>query len=248
MSEHDFGRKLRVLRHERAETLEDVSAATGLSVAMLSRVERGERLPSPDSVEALAHHFGLPAEELMSETIASKMMNSYGREWSNRAAERMQSDEAGWGAGNAENPSRAVADSANRGAEGPRGEFAQSRTAGFADMRIGAEDDLPTEVADRRTAHSGSLAPTPSASAPAPRAAGPARPPATRAGMAFSPQPIEALFDEHVVRNSLADAVHVAEVALESALRAVRRAQASEDPAQVAEAERVLERLRRALG
>ena len=48
--------------------------------------------------------------------------------------------------------------------------------------------------------------------------------------------------------DALSDAAHVAEVALKSAIAAARRAQASGDSRQVAEAERVLERLRRALG
>lgn len=91
MSEHDFGLRLRQLRHGRKETLEQVSEATGLSVAMLSRVERGERLPSPDSVEALAKHFGLPVDDLMSQTIANRMLSRYGPESSSRAAERLAS-------------------------------------------------------------------------------------------------------------------------------------------------------------
>lgn len=196
MGEQEFGQRLRVLRHERAETLEDVSAATGLSVAMLSRVERGERLPSPESVEVLATHFGLPADELMSETIASRMHNRYGHELSSRAAEKMQGT---W----------------------------------MAD----ADFDEPSELA-------GDYAPRVMASGPAD---GP-RLPMRTAGSAFSAQPIEALFDEDLVRDSLADAAHVAEVALESAMRAVRRAQASGDPQQVREAEQVLRRLRRAVG
>ena len=69
-----------------------------------------------------------------------------------------------------------------------------------------------------------------------------------RAGMAFVAQPIEALFGEEAARDQLEDAVRVAEVALESAMRAVRRAQASGDPDQIEEAERVLKRLRRATG
>lgn len=85
----DFGYTLRQLRHDRGETLEHVSEATGLSVAMLSRVERGERLPSPESVQALADHFGLPVDYLMSETIARRMVNRYGEESTSRAAEHL---------------------------------------------------------------------------------------------------------------------------------------------------------------
>lgn len=58
-------------------------------------MERGERLPSPESVEALARHFGLSAEILMSETIANRMFNRYGPESSRHAAERMRTDEPG---------------------------------------------------------------------------------------------------------------------------------------------------------
>ena len=89
MARVGFGTVLRRIRHDRGETLEQVSEATGLSVAMLSRVERGERLPSPESVETLAAHFGLPAEYLMSETIANRMLNRYGLKSSSLAAERL---------------------------------------------------------------------------------------------------------------------------------------------------------------
>ena len=85
----NFGYVLRKLRHSRDETLEQVSEATGLSIAMLSRVERGERLPSPDSVEALARHFEIPVEYLMSETIAKSMVNRYGEKSTRSAAEHM---------------------------------------------------------------------------------------------------------------------------------------------------------------
>ncbi len=89
MSRTDFGYILRQLRHDRGETLEQVSDSTGLSVAMLSRVERNERLPSPESVEALARHFDLPIDYLMSETIARRLFNRYGEESATRAAEHL---------------------------------------------------------------------------------------------------------------------------------------------------------------
>lgn len=214
MSEHDFGQWLRRLRHERGETLEDVSAATGLSVAMLSRVERGERLPSPESVESLARHFGLPADELLSETIAHKVMNRYGREWSPQVR-----NPATWG---------------DRASER---EVAELRTSWLAEVRTPAEEMPAAEVANRRR---------PPQKAAAPAGPQPARAPLpTRtAGTAFTAQPIEALFGEEAARDQLADAARVAEVALESAMRAVRRALASGDPQQAEEAERVLERLR----
>lgn len=89
VSRINFGYVLRKLRHSRDETLEQVSEATGLSIAMLSRIERGERLPSPDSVEALARHFEIPVDYLMSETIANRMVNRYGEQSTRSAAEHM---------------------------------------------------------------------------------------------------------------------------------------------------------------
>lgn len=85
------------------------------------------------------------------------------------------------------------------------------------------------------------------ASAP-PRSADARTTPSRRAGTVFSARSVEELFREDVARDSLADSVRVAEVALESAMRAVRRAQASGDPRQKAEAERALERLREMIG
>src|SRR5512139_2780789 len=78
MKQYGFGFRLRQLRHERRETLGHVSEATGLAMAMLSRVQRGERLPSPESVEAPAKHFGLPVDDLMSDTILNRMLTRYG--------------------------------------------------------------------------------------------------------------------------------------------------------------------------
>lgn len=209
MGELEFGRKLRALRHERNETLEDVSAATGLSVAMLSRVERGQRLPSPESVEELAQHFGLPTAYLMREAIASRIVNSYGREWAEDAEEASAGPMLAASLGSRAEVPPDVAESADRAPKARREEFADSLTLASADART-------------------------------------ARP--RRAGTVFSARPIEALFGEDAARDSLADAVRVAEVALESAMRAVRRAQASGDPRQVAEAERVVERLRGKIG
>lgn len=251
MSGVDFGGRLRDLRHARGETLEAVSAATGLSVAMLSRVERGERLPSPESVEALAAHFELPAEELMSETIAYRLYSRYGAVTSRHAAEKMRSEEpVAWemdagalspepGAGVAR--SGVVADSATWRDMGSARGVADSLTSGVAEVRHAAEEGPATHVADMRTrgAQSAGARPAPPAAAPLP----------TRvAGTAFSAQPIEALFGGEAARDQLADAARVAEVALESAMRAVRRARASGDPQQAEEAERVVERLREALG
>lgn len=90
MEQNDFGYLLRELRYERGETLEQVAEGTGLSVAMLSRMERGERLPSAESVRALAKHFGVSYENLMSESIVHHLVARYGRTQTDLAAERLR--------------------------------------------------------------------------------------------------------------------------------------------------------------
>jgi|GEM_PF-1980402 len=85
----EFGSLLRVLRKSAGETLEQVAQSTGLSIAMLSRMERGERLPSPDSVAVLAAHFGVPEEELLGAAAANRLENRYGQRGADRAAERI---------------------------------------------------------------------------------------------------------------------------------------------------------------
>lgn len=85
----EFGSLLRVLRKSAGETLEQVAQSTGLSIAMLSRMERGERLPSPDSVAVLAAHFGVPEEELLGAAAANRLENRYGKRGADRAAERI---------------------------------------------------------------------------------------------------------------------------------------------------------------
>ncbi|MDI6712792.1 MAG: helix-turn-helix transcriptional regulator [Anaerosomatales bacterium] len=80
------GHTIRSLRASRNETLSQVARATGLSIAMLSRIERGERSPSPTAVLALARHFGLPPHELMGEALAERICARYGHEPASWAA------------------------------------------------------------------------------------------------------------------------------------------------------------------
>lgn len=48
---------LREARQKREQTLEDVAAAIGINVASLSRIERGEQLPTRDLARRLFEHF-----------------------------------------------------------------------------------------------------------------------------------------------------------------------------------------------
>ena len=54
-----FGESIRMIRHQRGKTLEDMSAASGISVSHWSRIERGERSPSARVVDAMSDALGV---------------------------------------------------------------------------------------------------------------------------------------------------------------------------------------------
>ena len=59
------GPRLRALRQQRDTTLADLSAATGISVSTLSRLESGQRRPTLELLLPLARAHGVPIDELV---------------------------------------------------------------------------------------------------------------------------------------------------------------------------------------
>ncbi|MEU4546822.1 helix-turn-helix domain-containing protein [Nonomuraea dietziae] len=59
------GPRLRVLRRQRETTLADLSAATGISVSTLSRLESGARRPTLEQLLPLARAHGVTLDELV---------------------------------------------------------------------------------------------------------------------------------------------------------------------------------------
>src|SRR5690242_746452 len=59
------GPRLRALRNEREITLTDLSAATGVSVSTLSRLESGARRPTLELLFPLAKAYGVTLDELV---------------------------------------------------------------------------------------------------------------------------------------------------------------------------------------
>ena len=59
------GPRLRALRLQRDTTLADLSAATGISVSTLSRLESGQRRPTLELLLPLAQAHGVPIDELV---------------------------------------------------------------------------------------------------------------------------------------------------------------------------------------
>ncbi|HEX8631419.1 MAG TPA: XRE family transcriptional regulator [Catenuloplanes sp.] len=59
------GPRLRTLRQQRETTLTDLSAATGISVSTLSRLESGQRRPTLELLLPLARTYGVQIDELV---------------------------------------------------------------------------------------------------------------------------------------------------------------------------------------
>ena len=179
-----LGTVLRRLRHERGLTLEEVAEATGISVAMLSRAEREQRVPSTEIVAALSDYYGVPPEVL--ERYAAEL--HYRSRTNPRQGSKPPGSTQDWAMASSEPP---WFDSQHpRMAQAQSVDFSPPRAVDTGWNALGLEDSGPSST------------------------------------------------------DALQDAARVAEVALRTAMRAAERAKASGDPAQVAEAERVIKRLR----
>ena len=74
----DFGIKLRRIRIDRKETLHTVSMGTNIDMTLLSKFERGERLPTNEQIQRLAGYFSLDEKQLAIEAMARKILTEYG--------------------------------------------------------------------------------------------------------------------------------------------------------------------------
>jgi transcriptional regulator with XRE-family HTH domain len=74
----DFGEKLKSIRADRGETLHMVAMGTNIDMTLLSKFERGERLPTNNQVQRLAGHFDLDQKQLAVEATAGKILTEYG--------------------------------------------------------------------------------------------------------------------------------------------------------------------------
>ncbi|HEX6527498.1 MAG TPA: XRE family transcriptional regulator [Streptosporangiaceae bacterium] len=61
-----LGKRIQDLRAERRLTLQDLAAATSVSVSMLSAVERGQKAATVTVLDRIAHGLGLPLAALVS--------------------------------------------------------------------------------------------------------------------------------------------------------------------------------------
>jgi transcriptional regulator with XRE-family HTH domain len=69
----DIGRQIRLIREEKGLTVRVLSDRTGLAENSISRIERGERIPSATSVEAIARGLGVTPGALFAEPTLPKV-------------------------------------------------------------------------------------------------------------------------------------------------------------------------------
>ncbi len=70
-----IGEIIRQLREEQKQLLREVAAGIGIDQALLSKIERGERLPSKEQVLKLAKHFKAEKNELVVAWLSDRLVN-----------------------------------------------------------------------------------------------------------------------------------------------------------------------------
>ena len=55
-----------------------VAMGTNIDMTLLSKIERGERLPTSEQILKLSGHFGLDEKQLAIEATAGKILTEYG--------------------------------------------------------------------------------------------------------------------------------------------------------------------------
>jgi transcriptional regulator with XRE-family HTH domain len=74
----DLGQYLRNLRKEKGQTLHQVSKGADIDSPLLSKLERGERLPTAEQIEKLAKHYQVPESDLKVKATAERIIREYG--------------------------------------------------------------------------------------------------------------------------------------------------------------------------
>ncbi|MEI7585979.1 helix-turn-helix transcriptional regulator [Runella sp.] len=74
----ELGQYLRELRKDRKETLHQVSKGTDIDSPMLSKIERGERLPTSEQLKRLAKFYKVSEASLKVMHTAEKILKEYG--------------------------------------------------------------------------------------------------------------------------------------------------------------------------
>jgi len=73
-----LGQYLRELRNEKSETLHQVSKRTDIDSPMLSKIERGYRLPTREQLKRLCKYFDVSKTKLNVMRTAERIIKEYG--------------------------------------------------------------------------------------------------------------------------------------------------------------------------
>jgi transcriptional regulator with XRE-family HTH domain len=74
----ELGQYLRELRKNNDQTLHQVSQGTDIDSPLLSKLERGERLPTAEQIKKLSKHFKVSESKLKVMATAEKIIKDYG--------------------------------------------------------------------------------------------------------------------------------------------------------------------------
>lgn len=71
----DFGKIIKHARHQKKMELKDVQDNTGIDYTLVSRLEKGERLPSKEQVFHLSDFYGIDREKLLIAWQSDKILS-----------------------------------------------------------------------------------------------------------------------------------------------------------------------------
>lgn|SRR5690554_4368624 len=74
----ELGQHLRELRKDKGQTLHQVSVGTDIDSPLLSKLERGERLPTDEQIKKLAKYYKVPETDLKVKATAERIIKEYG--------------------------------------------------------------------------------------------------------------------------------------------------------------------------
>ncbi len=77
-SKSDLGQYFRELRKEKGETLHQLSKGTDIDSPMLSKIERGERMPTLEQLKRLCKYFKVDEANLKIMRTAEKIIKEHG--------------------------------------------------------------------------------------------------------------------------------------------------------------------------
>ena len=74
----ELGQYLRELRKNKGQTLHQVSVGTDIDSPLLSKLERGERLPTDEQIKKLAKYYKVVETDLKIKATAERIIKEYG--------------------------------------------------------------------------------------------------------------------------------------------------------------------------